>query len=229
MLADTDSVLELRRGFGGVIPNNSSVLADYNASASNAADFRTFGDQVSVRLDLLDGLVGVYSRYGRQRYSGDGAPLDQEYNDAVLGMDINARWFRGGAEHEVYDAVQAPYTATRLYETAIFEPTDGSTINFDFRQTRTRFPEEDQEESLYQFIGRYQVRVTSALSLSAEGGKQYGRDQGGDRDVTTVRAGADFALGLFSLSASYDLQDETYRGEKRDRQSVHLTARRSFR
>lgn len=228
LVAHGDRV-EIQRTFGGAIPNGATVLVDYDSSASSSSDFTTFGDDVSFRLDAMDGLFSLYGRYGRQQYSGDGAPLDQAYNDAVLGVEANWQWFRVGAEHEIFDAAETPYDATRLFQTMICHPTADSTINLDCRQTWIAFTDENRDDEFYQFIARYQVRLTRFLSLNAEGGRQYSREYGDDRDATTVRAGADFALGKLTVSASYDRQQEDYRDEDRDRRVVHLKIRRVFR
>jgi hypothetical protein len=220
--------VEIRRGVTGVIPNGGSVLVDYDATKANSSNFRSFGDMASLRLDLFGDLIGLYARYGRQRYSGDGAPLYQEYDSALLGMDIHWEFFRGGAEHEIYDSEQSPYTATRLFETFTFTPNTYSMLMFDFRQSKLQFPDQAEDQDIYQFIGQYQVRVTSTLSLSAEGGQQFDRGFGGDRDITTWRAGADYAIGRLTFSARYDVQDETYRDEERNRRIIHFTAKRIF-
>lgn len=228
LIARGDRV-QIQRAFGGAIRNGATVLVDYDSSATSSSTFKTLGDDVSIRLDLFDGQVGLYSRYGRQQYSGDGAPLNQAYDDAVFGVDVHFAWFRAGAEHETYDAADTPYDADRLFQTVIFNPTADSSFNLDCRQTWIRFPEEAKEDEYYQFIGRYQVRVISSLSLRVEGGRQFNRERGDDRDALIFRAGADFTAGKLTLSASYDQQDETYRGEDRDRRTLHLRIRRVFR
>ena len=101
-------------------------------------------------------------------------------------------------------------------------------LTFDFRQSNLQFPDQTEDQDIYQFIGQYQVRVTSTLSLTAEGGQQFERGFGGDRDVTTWRAGADYAIGRLTFSARYDLQDESYRDEERDRRIIHFIAKRVF-
>lgn len=220
--------VQIRRGLGGEIPNGGAVLVDYDSTGASSSKFRMLGDVTSARLDLFDGLLGVYGRYSRQRYSGDNAPIDQDYNSALLGLDSRWGFFLGGAEYESYDSSQSPYYAMRFYETFTFHPSADSLFSLDFRQTHLNFPDENQQEKLYTFIGQYQIRLTSHLSLNAEAGRQYDRGYGGDRDATTYRGGIDFAFGQFSLSSRYEVLEETYRDEEQDRRILHITARRVF-
>ena len=220
--------VEIRRALGGVIPNGAVVLVDYTAAGARSSNFDMFGDTTSVRLNLFDGLAGFYCHQGRQRYSGDEAPVEQEYNDTTFGMDIRWRWLTAGAERQIYDSDQSPYNATRFYESAFFQPTRDSNLSFDFRQTGLEFPDEDETERLYQFIVRYRVQVSSALSLNAEAGRQYDRGRGEDRDATTFRAGADFGMGQLTCSAHCDFQKETYRDEDRERRLLQLSVKRVF-
>lgn len=220
--------VELRRGPAGLIPNGATVRVDYRAESPATSDYRSIGDILSGRLDFLGGLFGVYSRHSRQRYSGDGAPLEQEYNDTVLGADVRWRWLRAGAEFETQDSAQAPYRAIRCYEELLFRPTEDSSLSLDFAQTRITFPDEGIDHDLYRFTGRYYRRLSSALSFSAEGGREVERGFGYDRRTTIARSELDFAMYQLNMKLSYDLQDETYRGASRERRIIYLKVIRTL-
>ena len=220
--------VQIQRLLGGVIPNGATVRVDYTAISPAAASYTTVADLASMRLDFLDGLLGLYSRYGRQHYRGDGAPADQEYDDAVVGADSSWRGLRCGAEYESYDSPQTPYDAVRLYEDLLVQPGAGASMDLDLSQTRIRFPDEDRTHDLYRFIARYRQQLVASLALSLEGGREIERGSGYDRRLTTVRSQLDFTMGQLMLALSYDLQDETYLGDSRQRRVLYLKAKRTL-
>ena len=222
------SVTEIRRVLGGAIANGSSVLVSYTATAQPSTNFRTAANQFSARLDLFGGLFGLYARWSQLDYYGDADLTDQAYVDSVFGIDSNWRWLRTGAEYEGYASNLSPYQSRRLYESFFFQFADASTLGIDMEQSWTTFPEEDTDHDVYSFIGRYNRMLTASMSASVEGGHRVEHGQDYERQLDTVRSEITYAIGQFDMRLSYELQDETYLGDTRDRSIVYLKARRRF-
>lgn len=76
---------ELQRVPGGTIPNGGTVLVDYTAAGQPSDSFTTLANQFQVRLDFLDGLVGVYGRLSFTDNYGGKSLILQEIADKVAG------------------------------------------------------------------------------------------------------------------------------------------------
>jgi hypothetical protein len=222
------SQTEIQRVFGGRIPNGASVLVDYSATAQPSDEFDTLADYFLARLDLFDGLIGVYGRVNLiHNYGGESLVLE-DVADEVAGVDLTWRGLRTGAEYENHDSNLTPYHASRLFQDYVYQLGEASSLSFDATQTWTTYPDVDRNDGVYQFIGRYQIQLMHSLGFNAEGGIRLERGQDIDRDLTTVRSGLDFAYGQLTMRLTYDLEDETYLGDKRKRNLVYLNASRSF-
>ncbi len=219
---------EIQRVPGGTIPNGGTVLVDYVALAQPSDSFTTLAQRFNFRLDLLGDRLGLFGRLSFVDYYGGKSLILQEIVDQVVGLDLTAGWLRAGAEYEDFQSNLSPYTAVRLFQNLSVEPYEGSTFSLDVGETWSRFPEDGRKLTTYHFIGRSRLRLTSHLSINAEGGVRVQQGEGYDQTLNTARADLDFHYGKLVVQAGYEFQDENYLGELRERHFFFLRAKRSF-
>ena len=111
---------QIQRVFVGTIPNGSTVLVSYSAASLPSANYQTLSDQLLIRLDLYDGLLGLYGRLRELKNYGGSSLVLENINDKVAGVDVTKRWVRAGAEYEDLDSNISPYHAARLFEDFTF-------------------------------------------------------------------------------------------------------------
>jgi hypothetical protein len=220
--------VELQRVVGGTIPNGATVRVDYIAAGQPSAKYDTRSDAFDARMELFHGVLGVYGRVRLMRNHGDLSTTYEDLDDKTVGMDLSWRWLRAGAEYEDYDSSLTPYSAVRLFQSLTCPVTDWSSLGVNARETSYSYRDPDRERDTYEFVGRYRVRCTFRLGFGLEGGVHIDRGEGIDRRLNTTRANIDYALGQMTMRLNYELQDETYSGDDRERRTITLSARRSF-
>lgn len=220
--------VEIRRVTGGAIPNGGTVTVNYTAAAQPQATYDTQSDGYSARMEFLEGLLGVYGRLHTVRNDGAPPATAENVDDRTIGMDVSWGYLRAGAEYEDYESNVTPYRAIRFFQ-AVSCPIDRiSQLGLDATETKSSYPDANREEESYQVIGRYHVRLLPSLGCGIEGGVHIDQGPGIDRNMKTARANLDFRVGQLSLAVSYDIMNEVYLDNNRDRQSIHVSAQRSF-
>jgi hypothetical protein len=220
---------EIRRAPGlTTIPNGGAVLVDYQAYLAPSDDFRTMAQQFQIRLDFFNYLMGVYARLNLMDNRGALSLLTQNITDKVAGADVSWRWLRAGTEYEIFDSNLGPFTSKRCFQSFSFGVNEGSTLSFDLDQSWTAFKDDGRHRTAYNHIARYNKHLTTSLAWSVEGGWRMERGQGFDQNLAIFRTGVEYVRNKLSVKLSYDLQDQDYLGELRQRHFFTLKAKRSF-
>ena len=101
----------------------------------------------------------------------------------------------------------------------------------DLRQQQTSFYDGSANERTYSFIGRFQTRLTYALTFHTEAGAYLDRDIGTtdySRNIYSAEAYADYHIGKLSTHLAYEYQLIDNITDKSDRSYIELSLERSF-
>jgi hypothetical protein len=214
---------------GSRIPAGGTVLVTYSAMPSPSGAYDTLEGLVQVRLDLWNGLLGIYGRMNSVQNHGTPGLIVQDLSAIAVGADTSWRFLRAGAEYEIYDSNFSSYRSARFFESLSFRPDDVSTLNFDFTESWTLFLDANREESLVSFINRYHRRVTTHLGADIETGVSRRFGPGVDQTLAAFRPGVDFTMGKLSAKIGYDLEYERFlSAEERTRQMFFVRLKRTF-
>lgn len=223
------NLTEIRRRFTSRdIPPGATVLVDYTTASSSSGGFTTFSDQFSVRLELFDNLLALYSRLSWIEHSTTEKFVLEDVFSTETGAELSWRWLRASAEYETRDSNLIMYRAINLQESLFFNPTSDSSLSFDFRQRWAEFPREERSVEDYSFVTRFTIRLTSYLNYSVAGGVRW--EQGGffDQRQATARSELDFAMGKLKALLGYEFNNDEVGHELRDRHFAYLRVRRYF-
>jgi hypothetical protein len=210
------------------LTNGAVVLVDYTVQSQPSGSIRTLNDQFQVRLDLFNGLLGIYSGLGWiKNYSSQDFVLDNEF-DTLSGVDVTWYWLRTGGSYETHDSNLIEYNTLSLYQTALFRPAENSTISLDTREQWSTYPVEHLQSTDYIATTRFSQRLTPDLSFSAEAGIR--NDQGGFLNQTLFAARTDihYKIGKIYLSLDYQFNDQASPGQALVRNFVSFRLKRSF-
>lgn len=114
--------VQIFRDVGGRIPDNASVLIDYNMTAqpSNTVDSVQFhvGGRYDIERGWLKGL-SLYSRYSELDQSISAASsantfIPNSFTDLTSGAEYKRWGFTFGVEEQTHDSVISPFDATRF-------------------------------------------------------------------------------------------------------------------
>ncbi len=196
------------RPIGEPIP--PAVVVDYQSDITPPGSYETLTTLFHIRFDLWKNLLGLY---GRVSVNENNAPADlriQEYSTYTVGTDFNWRWFRAGAEYQIYDSTDSDYNVTRLFQSFMFRPDDVSSLNLDFTETLTDFTSLNRTEEDYRFTTRYRRALTRRLGLDADAGVAYRRGLGPKQILATLRPSLRYVIGRTTLNVGYDYDYELY-------------------
>jgi hypothetical protein len=219
---------EIKRTVGGQIPNNSAVKVDYTAASQSSDSYSTLANQFQLRFDFFNGLLGLYGRLNLQDNSGGSSLVLEDITDQIVGMDLNWRGFRAGAEYEVYDSNLSPYRAARLFQNFTVEPNSITTCSLDIGESWSTFPDSTRDLSVYYGIARVRVQLTTAFAVNTEGGLRFQYGEGYDQQLATARANIEYRSGKLLVQAGYEYENETYIQELRLRNYFFVRLKRTF-
>ena len=219
---------EIQRLAGGKIPNGGKVLVSYSAVIDSSASFSTFDNGFNFRLDLWNGLLGVYGRWVKLDYSGGDQLHLRSQDDKVLGMDSTWRCLRVGAEHEVSDSNLASYVRDRLFESLSFGSALGGNFGVDFDQNWYTYRQNHLQESSYGFLLHYESVLSPNLSFHCEGGVQVERGNTFDRTIAVARAALDWTPGKLIVKLGYEFNRQSYSADRQERNYLFVHVRRNF-
>jgi hypothetical protein len=169
--------------------------------------------------------MGSYVRIG---LSMNDAPDDMhviDFTSYALGTDYRWRWFRTGAEYELYESTESDYRALRLYQSAMFQIDPVSTFSLDFSESRIEHVHPDREpEESYRLTSRYRRSLSGHLGFTLEAGAALRRGQGVDQFLATVRPSIRYVVGRTSFEAGYDFEYADFQGRE-ERQKMQFTTR----
>jgi hypothetical protein len=182
-----------------------------------------------IRLDLWNGLLGVYGRMNSVQNNGTPGLVVQDLSAFAVGADTSWRFLRAGAEYEVYDSNFSSYRSARFFQSLSFQPDEASTLNFDFNETWTEYLDANRQERWYSFITRYHRRITTYLGSDIEAGVSRRSGPGVDQTLAAVRPGLEFTMGRLSAKLGYDFEYERFlNSEERSKHMFFARLKRTF-
>lgn len=210
------------------IPNGGSVFVDYIAVTQTSGSYTVTGNQVQLRFDFFNHLLGLYGRLNWVENHGEKDIIVQNVADKVGGADVTWRWVHAGAEYELYDSNLAPQRSKRLFESFSFDLDKYSTLGFDFDQSWTTYLDSSRHRTTYNFMARYNNHLTSHLTWSLDGGWRSENGKGFDQSQAVVRTVLQYTRGKLSAYATYSFENQDYLGEMRTRHFFSVRLKRVF-
>ena len=215
--------------------SNNTVLVTYTAQSNPSGSFSTFSDLAQIRLDLWNGMVGVYARYDLTRnHEYDPGFVLENVEEFQAGADFYRKGFRFTANYIDRHSSLFDYSSYNLSEGYTSLALPHSSIGLDFNQRWTFYPASgssrtnSEEVTYYDFIGRYLWHPVQTLTWSVEAGYQLRRGLGFDQDLLVARTYLNWLLGKLELHLGYEYEDQTVGTEEHQRHFVFLRARRNF-
>jgi len=187
-------------------------------------------ETLQARMDLWDGLLGIYARFNAIQNSGTTGLVLNNLTSYAAGVDTAWHFLRAGAEYDIYDSSLSSYNSARLYQNLSFRPSPVSQLSFGFAESWTTYSGNDQSDmQIYSFINRYHRTLSQHWGFDVEDGISQQNGGGASQTLATVHPGLEFAKGRFSLSMNYDFEYSQYlSAETRYYQTFFLRIRRSF-
>jgi hypothetical protein len=214
---------------GSRIPDGAAVLVDYQADASSSGTYETLTDSFEIRFELWKNLLGIY---GRLSLSQNNAPPElhvQNVTAYTVGADFTLRWFRTGAEFEIYESTESNYRSARLFQSVAFHPDEVSTFSLDLTETWIDYVDSHRTEEDYRFITRYHRGLTHRLALDCDAGIALRRGNGVDQFLATFRPSIKYVLGKTTFDAGYDYEYELFlNNEERHKHTFFARIKRMF-
>ena len=211
-----------------ILTNGSTVVVNYTVQSQPSGSFTTFTEQFQVRLDMFNGLLGIYTELGSvENHSAASFVLENSF-DTLSGVDLTWRWLRAGGAYETESGNLIDYNALSAYESATFQPSSTSTISVDGRERWARYPQEDLNVDDYTLTTRFTEQLGTKLVFSAQAG--VWKEQGGPMAQTLFTAGTQvkYNIGKLFLSLAYQFnQQDTVSGSNL-RNFISFTGRRDF-
>jgi hypothetical protein len=207
----------------------TDVLVDYRAEPSPPGSYETVTEAFQIRFELWKNLLGVYARLNLSLNNAPAELRVQDIKAYVFGADFNWRFFRGGAEYEIYDSSESDYRSVRLFQSVSFRPDDASTLTVDFTESWIDYVNTSRQEQNYQFITRYRRVLTRRLAFDGNAGISIRRGFGVDQILAAIRPSIKYVIGKTTLDAGYDYEYKLFlNNEERQKHMFFVRARRVF-
>ncbi len=210
------------------LTNGTTVVVNYTVQSQPSGSFDTFSDQFQFRLDLFNGLVGVYSGVGWiENYTRQDFLLDNEFT-TLSGVDVTWNWLRAGGSYETRASTLIDYNTTSFYQTATFVVGHESTLTINGSEQWSTYPSQNLRSADYVGNIRLSQQLSRNLAATAEIGVR--NDQGGFLNQTLFAARADihYNFGKLLLSLDYEFNQDESPGELLLRNFVAFKAKRIF-
>lgn len=211
------------------IGDTDIVLVDYETDNAGQGSYDTLSDTAYARLSLFGNLWGLYGSVTVSHSTPTRGLTVENVLSYTLGTDFSWKWLRAGAEYQRHDSDLAKYETKRLFESALFQLDDTSSLSFDFAQSWITYLNSDRREQNYRFISRYQQILHPHLRLNLEAGVNFRRGDLVDETLATARLSASYSVGKLKLESGYDYQYQlTSSTEERTRHFFFVRAKRVF-
>jgi len=216
--------------------SNNVVLVTYTVEPNPSGSYSTLANQSQIRLDLWNGLLGLYARYSfTENYNGSSGFILEDVSEFQGGADCYWRGVRLNANYTDRESTLYSYYSYNLHEGYSSGVFAHSTFGADFVQRWTYYPRNASgatggkyDVTYYDFVLRYAWHPVTSLELSAEAGYQQQRGNGLDEDLYVVRSFFTWFIGKLDFHLGYEFQKQEYSAENRDRHFLFLRAKRSF-
>ena len=210
--------------------DNLAVSVSYQSESLNNASYELLTANSQIRLDLPHGF-GVYARMNWMDNNAPAEVLAQTLTDWIGGVDYHWRWFRAGAEYEDYDSNFSKYNAWRFYQDFNFAINPRSTLNLDLNEAFYHYPQ-NGDQTTYQFIARYNLRLWSSLSWYVQGGCSLQDVYNTDQVQGSAQTGLNWSRGKLSIRAGYEYNNQSTTSgafkEELDKNRIFAYLKRTF-
>lgn len=118
ILITQGSFIQVQRIPGGLIPNNTTVYADYTATQPGTFSYTSAHSQVGGGLYFFNRLFGFYFRRAMQDYQQlkqTGFLTLNYYHQQVAGIRADYKWLSAGVEYDKMNSTVLPYELFRYY------------------------------------------------------------------------------------------------------------------
>lgn len=204
---------QIQRIATGSISNGQTILVDYQANSSPLLKFNTLRENYRLRIDFLDDLIGIFYGLGKESHpsvSGGDNTILQTLTDTLIGADLNYKNLRIALEDEDYDSNLSPYKRLRLTESFFFNPTMRSTLTFQSSQSKITLMDSQDTQKFFEFISRYNVRLTRYARFNTEAGFRWQEGTGIDLNEITARSDFELSVGKFLMNIEYDFEKQLF-------------------
>jgi hypothetical protein len=219
----------IQRVIGSRIPVDATFLVDYRTIPTAAGSYENLTEYYEARLDLWNYLWGFYFRYTRSANNAPPELLVQDLTIYTAGTDFTWRWFRAGAEGQIYDSSESEYHSLSFYQSVAFTLDAASTVSASLNENWVDYIDADRTEQNFRFTTQYQRTFTSRLGFNIEGGVALRRGEGVDQTLATARPSFQYRIGQTTINAGYDFEHEMFlNSEERTKHLLFVKIHRRF-
>jgi hypothetical protein len=212
------------------VHSGDTVLVTYSVQSNPTGNYATFGDQFQIRLDLWNGLVGLYSSYSLvDNFTNSPGFVLENISQFQAGADFQWKGLHLGGSYT--KQISSFYTSDSesLAEGYSLPTIAHTTVSVNLDQRWNDYVQQQERVSYYDFIARLEWRPFSRLTCDLEGGVQ--NQSGGvglDQDMATARAHVDWGIGKTTLRLGYEYGSQNISGEWQETHFIFLHLRRNF-
>lgn len=211
-----------------------TALVTYTVQPNPTGSYSTFTDQAQARLDLWNGLVGIYSRYSfTDNHANSPGFVLENVEEFQAGVDFSRRGLRLDANYLDRRSSLFSYHAYNLLESYTRHLCPESTLGVDLHQRWSFYPgnsanNQSYNVTYYDYMLRYDWHPVSSINWSAEAGYEQQRGNGLDQDLFVARTYLNWLVGKLNIHLGYEYQDQKFTAETRSRHFVFMRMQRNF-
>jgi hypothetical protein len=174
-VASAEGMVAARNALGG-----QSVM-DYRTIPTAEGEYETFTEYYEARVDLWNYLWGLYFRYTKSSNNAPPELLVQDLTIYTVGTDFTWRWFRAGAEGQIYDSTESEYRSLSFYQSVYFSLDASSSISASFNESWVDYIDADRTEE------NFRVREVADMVESIVPGSRVEYAEGASADARDYR------------------------------------------
>ena len=185
------------------LPDNTTVLVDYDYALPRTLIFDTFGNRFNLRYDFRSFLSFYYAYQSttQEGVSGDqtggGMSSLADTVKSLYGIESRWRWLSLTAEYEKDDSDLVPFSSWRLRGTFDISPTDRSHLSLTATHNHTGYEEDNRVIDFSSAEAYYSLHINTLLDAGVAAG--YLRETGWDLDTSIWRFRGDIRSRFRSL------------------------------
>ena len=221
--------------FSLIIVSGDTVLVNYSVQPNPSGSYTTFSDQAQIRLDLWNGLAGVYTRYSfSDNHAYDPGFVLENYDELQTGLDVTHRGFRFNANYTDRHSTLFDFSSYNLTEAWSLRASARHSFSVDLHQQWSYYPgngatnNPSYHVTYFDYLVRYDWHPISSLNWSAEGGYSTQHGDGLSQDLFAARTYLNWLVGKLDIHLGYEYQNQKFTADKRERHFVFLKATRRF-
>ena len=159
---------------------------------------------------------------------GSGTSRVEARTDTTLGSELDWNWFSAGVEYRNVDSDVSPYTSTRFFQSATFEPFDGSNLRWNLSHVDQHFDDTGNDQKNTSAIGKCSLILAPNALWSLSGGIRRERGDVYDRDIETFRTEIRWRVGRLSMNTGFEYESEESTTETRKENYYYIRMARAL-